>query len=213
MAKQTSIKALKRRAKKGKMVKAVKSATARSPRGVFQPTPRNGVALPVSSAGFTGITGHDNIMAHFAARRGAQKKAADSFTDSFTDNIDFTLVQEANFRSKYHNVAGKRFQVNIFVGGAVSATLAKKSGLNVGAVVQIWRGAKSTLIAQSNADLNNARLNYRNETRIAATDVVSQSISLLRLSAPEHSVLPSLAIALAYNNDGVNAAGIHSVWD
>jgi hypothetical protein len=159
------------------------------------------------------ITGHDAIKAHFEERARVARQIADEFVNNMTNNFDFTLLQEAAFKSKQHTLHGKNFRVNIFVGGRASETLAKKSGLDVGAVVQIWRGAKSVLIAQPKADLADARLNWRDEARIGATDVVSQSIALLRLSAGSNALINDLAFELAYNNDGVDVAGIHAVWD
>lgn len=127
-------------------------------------------------------------------------------------NVDFSLIGEPAFSSKNKTLGNKKFRVNIFTDQRVTDTMSNHTGKPVASVIQIWNGANSAIMLCSPYELEDARKNWNNEYRIAEDDLVSQTVSAMRLRSNER-VIHNLCMWLAYDCEGVDAAGCHSVWD
>ena len=146
-------------------------------------------------------------------RQKVLKHSAKDFTSKMSGmNADFTIINEAAFTSKTTNLGGKKFRVCVFTDENVCGAMSHQTKRDIGAVVQIWSGAKSAILPLPKDCLEDARKNWRDEYRIAADDIVSQAISALRLNS-QQPIIHNLAMFCAYDNDGVDDSGCHSVWD
>jgi len=160
------------------------------------------------------ITGAEDINSWHEAVTNAVETGAEEFVSLMNGTqIDLSLMgEDAAFSSKRMNIGGKAFKAFIYTGERVTSGLSNVAGVEVAAAIQVWNGSKSVILMKTAAELADARLDYRGRAVLAENDLVSQFIASMRLTnnTPFNS---SLAMKLAYDHEGVNAAGIHSVWD
>lgn len=155
----------------------------------------------------------DNLDEFYNTFQANLKKSAKNFVAQMSpSNVDFSIIGKPAFTSKTTNLGSKKFRVQIFTDQRVTDTMYQHTGKPVASVIQIWNGANSAIMLCSPYELEDARKNWCGEYRIAADDLVSQTISAMRLRA-DSEIIHSLCTFCAYDNEGVDAAGCHAVWD
>jgi hypothetical protein len=128
-------------------------------------------------------------------------------------NVDLTLLAPATFKSKKsYTVGGKKFDIDIHCLNTAVIAIGRQAKRELLSVIQIWNGSKSVLITWTKDKLDDARVNWRGENRIKADDILSQSVSALRL-ATDNPAVHHIAMFLAYEHDAIDSGGCHAVWD
>ena len=167
----------------------------------------------IAVIGPNGTTTLDSLDDYYAQVQDSLGRAAHTLVDQMNGtNVDLTLLDQPTLKSRQMTIGGKRFQVDIHCKNKAVTAIARHSGRDLGAILQIWNGSSSVMITVSTEALADARLNYRGEAKIAEQDTLSQAVAAFRLMAPD-AASHHIAMNLAYEYPEVNASGCHSVWD
>ena len=146
-------------------------------------------------------------------RNKSLETAANALIQQMTGvNIDLTILDESTFQPKDYRVGGKQFGIDIHCNNRACKVLADHNKLNIRSVIQLWNGSKSMNLLFTSETLADARLNWRDENCIKEDDILSQTVSALRL-ASNNPVLHQIAIWLAFEYKEIDLRGIRSVWD
>ena len=161
----------------------------------------------------SGVQTFDSMDSYFEQVQDSLTRGANAFVAQMNGaNVDLTLLDKPTFQSKAYTVGGKKFEIIIHTNNRAVDAIAKHSGRDLGAVIQIWNGSNSALLPMTKDALADARINWNNEARIKAEDTLSQCVAALRLNS-NNPAIHHIAMFLAYEHKEFDDGGIHAVWD
>ena len=128
---------------------------------------------------------------------GLQKSAQNILENSNPANIDFSLFDKPILRTKELTIGGVKFRVHLHTTKEALAPLGRLYNKEFVSMFQIFNKAGSMLLPMTQATLDDAGHNFRNERIIDKNDILNRSVAALRLNS-NSPVIHNIASHIAY---------------